>query len=50
MPILVLTILSNIFMVILYQKDIITCVGVKRLVVDQHEEKKTDLFLFGLKY
>lgn len=39
MLILVLAILSNIFMIILYQKDIITCVAVERLV-DQHEEKR----------
>lgn len=39
MLILVLAILSNIFTIILYQKDIITCVAVKRLV-DQHEEKR----------
>lgn len=29
---------------------LLSCVGVKRLHVDQHEGKKTDLFLFRLKY
>lgn len=50
MLILFLATLSNIFTIVLYQKDIITCVAVKRLVGDQHEEKKIYLFLFILKH
>lgn len=41
-------ILSNCNLRILFL--LLSCVGVKRLDVGQHEGKKTDLFLFRLKY
>jgi len=41
-------ILSNCNLRILF--FLLSCVGVKRLDVGQHEGKKTDLFLYSLKY
>lgn len=50
MLMLFLATLSNTFTIKLYENDMITCVAEKRLVVDQHEEKKMDLFSFRLKH